>query len=327
VDLVLHIGRHKTGTTAIQWHLADVPYAGVCYPVTGRVRADGRLQPGHHTLARSFADHDPDTEAPRIAMAMDIRDEAEGSDLVILSSEAFQSLDDSGLERLDRFLQALRPTSIRVICYLREYLEYLMSAYQQTVQEHPGTHDFIAYSTGLERLRLDSFLSRWERVGPTTVLLYDRDQFPERDIVMHFLQQVGIARRESGVRRLIASNPSVSGALLVVKAILNQVGFEPLPDYVSQTRLALSEPRFRGPFRVTDATASVLRSRTDYNGILATLHPNLMLRSFTELPAMPDLTTFDTDLDLIADELGFNGDQTTMIAERVGDATGWFRVE
>jgi hypothetical protein len=260
-------------------------------------------------------------------MAMDIRDEAQGSDLVILSSEAFQALDDDGVERLGRFLGALRPSSIRVICYVREYLEYVMSAFQQTVQEHPGTHDFIAYSTGLERLRLDSFLSRWERVAPTTVLLYDRDQFPERDIVMHFLQQVRIARQEGGVRRLIASNPSVSGSLLVVKAILNQVGFEPLPNYVSQTRLALAEPRFRGPFHVSDVTANLLRSRTDYNDYLTALHPNLPLRSFAGLPPIPDMATFGADLNRIADELGFSGDQADVVSGRVHDASRWFRVE
>ncbi len=93
--LVLHIGQHKTGTTAIQDYLATHPRplaaAGVHYPKAGRVGSQHAALPAafmsrHAHIPARFVDTDPTSVADQIA-----QDRRNGC-VTVLSSEVWWEL-------------------------------------------------------------------------------------------------------------------------------------------------------------------------------------------------------------------------------------------
>ncbi len=193
--IVLHIGRHKTGTSAIQRYLADnrAAYAdeGVIIPEFGggeEVDSDLADRVAHHQLARAFAHGTTATPAEHMAWQNALQDAAKGGHTVVLTSEAFQNCTDfSALRRLCQGFY------VEVICYLREYLDYALSAYAQEIKKNgliAGFYEFehtFAPSLGHFLLRWEEFANRchWQ--------FYDRNRFIEGDVVQDFLDDCGFA--------------------------------------------------------------------------------------------------------------------------------------
>jgi hypothetical protein len=135
--LYLHIGLHKTGTTAIQRHLSghqDVLLAAQkLYPSTGRLSSK---HPGHHNIAWAFSgDY-------RYRQGLGGVDDliAEISDWrgdVILSSEDFVSLACQS-SRLEAFLDRLVGCcfSVVLILVLRGQVDLAFSCYCEFVGRH-----------------------------------------------------------------------------------------------------------------------------------------------------------------------------------------------
>src|SRR5690606_19912977 len=94
--LILHIGRHKTGTTRLQFfldkHAEELRRLGACYPLTGREAPTERERTAHHQLALLLFNRD---SAGLEALQPKFRAETAPFDLVVLSSEAFQNIDDT----------------------------------------------------------------------------------------------------------------------------------------------------------------------------------------------------------------------------------------
>lgn len=321
--LVLHIGRHKTGTTAIQWDLVDHDYPGLCYPRSGRVRPDGRVQPGHHTLARTLQDPESEWAGSLRRIRSGIRREAHGSEVIVLSSEGFQNLDRTGIERVARFVESLRPDRFTIVCYLREYLAYAASAFQQSAQSNPGVHDFIAYAEGVGDIDIEVFVADWRRIGDVVLRPYDRTLLEGSDAVTDFLS---LLDREPlrDPSTTVDRNPSISGNLLLTKVVLNHANRSQLPDYNALRRVAAANERFRGPFRITDEDAAALRSRSRYVAGMATLMPGLPVRSFAEDHAVPEIASLEHDLREISAGLGLGLADQDIVRSGVATATTWF---
>lgn len=117
VRLILHIGRHKTGTTAIQEYLRgskrQLERHRIIYPVTGRERIKGRISPGQHAIAKQcherFYDAAQFEELKEAFLA-----EVSGYDTILLSSEGFQNLRD--IELLRAFFDDSAGYDVTIIC-------------------------------------------------------------------------------------------------------------------------------------------------------------------------------------------------------------------
>ena len=133
--LVLHIGTHKTGTTALQETLAAnrgaLAAQGIVYP-----RLDAR-EAGHHRLVTPWIDlaHRRYAGPSGIELWQGLAERhAGGRDTLLLSSEGFsrarpQAVDFAALAGL---VAGFRRRS--VVCYLRNQADYIQSIYLQVLK-------------------------------------------------------------------------------------------------------------------------------------------------------------------------------------------------
>ncbi|NDY91935.1 hypothetical protein [Ideonella livida] len=219
---ILHIGRHKSGTSALQHFLHSnsekLAQAGYAYPKTGRGK-----KVAHHQLAGALKGRSTGKEATHwdqvIAdLKAGISLEASEASIhsVIISSEALQDVPPT-------ILASVFPTeNTTVIVYLREQVEYLITTYQQRVhatglslslEQFASQAKVANYARYLERLE-STFGKANLRVG-----IYDRDQLKDRDMVSDFLSKAEI--REIPLNSTIEANSSIGGELLELKRVSN----------------------------------------------------------------------------------------------------------
>lgn len=123
--LILHIGTHKTGTSALQSLLSrganDILSSGIRYIQAGR-----RDRNAHHRLAWAVRG---ERDVP-LSVWDDVRRELDESDnpINILSSEAFWFTGASGVKA-----QLAGRKDVRLVIYLRRQDKYLQSLYKQSV--------------------------------------------------------------------------------------------------------------------------------------------------------------------------------------------------
>lgn len=159
--LILHVGMHKTGTTAIQASLAAnrawLRDQGVCYP---------ELVPGmpgprtaHHAVAHGLAAPTLRRRMQLLRFRRRIERSARGADLTVISAEpiyrhrlgpepadtaSFMRAHRAYLARLARYFRGFAPT---VLLYLRRPDAYLVSRYKEAVTMGVGTPDFEDFMT------------------------------------------------------------------------------------------------------------------------------------------------------------------------------------
>ncbi|MFT4768118.1 MAG: hypothetical protein ACI8RN_001251 [Glaciecola sp.] len=220
--LLLHIGRHKTGTTSIQSFLqqnrADL-LARYCYfiPQSGRIK-DGHAALAHPLQPRN-ADARKDIEDPRLIQTfVELKEELVPQNLnstVVISSEGFQNC-KPGLVR-----EAFSDYDVRVVVYLRNQLDYLASSYAQRVQatSYTGTLQDFYDDVYLKGSNYARFLQGWNDEFPNEFLVR---RYSSHDIVNDFLEHAlklpGGALTVSAGRR----NPSLNSVITQFKLELNR---------------------------------------------------------------------------------------------------------
>jgi hypothetical protein len=138
VNLFLHIGTWKTGTSSIQHYLREnrenLRRQGYLYPCTG-----SSIQPGHHLFPWALSNSTDVSEyvnagAPSVeSLRQDLMNEIAGSscDNIIISSEGLYKEDHHRLSQL------FSDFDIKIIIYLRKQDSHIMSAYKQLVCRPP----------------------------------------------------------------------------------------------------------------------------------------------------------------------------------------------
>jgi hypothetical protein len=241
--LILHIGRHKTGTTAIQHFLGDnrdaLEACGYYVPLTGRLNA------GHHGLSHPLRPRDiaanPAADVAELPVFRKLRGElgdVPGDQTIVISSEAFQNC------RPEIVQQAFREYDTGIVVYLRNQLEYLASAYVQRVHatDYAGTlEDFYrdVYQSGSN---YHAFLSGWERCfdRPLIVRRYPYSRSVEDFCSSALKLDAGNFRRRDG-----ASNPSLNARITAFKRELNR---RALPDAPTREQMYFVLPELNGRF-------------------------------------------------------------------------------
>lgn len=170
---------------------------------------------------------------------------------------------------------------IKVVVYLREQVENLASSYQQEVKQLSQYCDFESYVKKYRHpniLSYNYFLLKWETAfgkENMVVRVYDKNTLLGKNIVTDFLSILGIDGSALFLSKLHRdANPSIKGALLEVKRIINGMGldsrslfqatYQPLLD------LALANEAYRGLIGADPHFVDEIReSVSDYNRKIA----------------------------------------------------------
>lgn len=229
-ELIIHIGRHKSGTSSLQRFLVDNAAVllehGWYYPSHGRGR---RI--AHHNLATYFNPRQIDrlskSEQRELSNEVNLfREEVSARPKVILSSENFQNVDP------DNLVQEFSDTQLTIVVYLREIISYFLSAYSQAIKANKLTLDQTQFLKKRFRANYFSHLSRWKKAFPEAKLivrLFDKEALHKQDIRHDFLHATGLLGvLGDTVLEFIDydSNPSIAGDLLAFKRELNKHPYE-----------------------------------------------------------------------------------------------------
>lgn len=202
--LYLHIGTHKTGTTAVQHFLASnrerLEEVGVLYPEAGCPPVDGAMSYGQHLLAHAITR--PDERNARAWQAF--REELTESQakIAIVSSEEFDVLsEDAHFAELVRQLEGIPVTAI---AYLRRQDEFLHSYYCTDVLWHGERREFDEYRQNLKtNPDYRELLSGWEKAlgrEAIRVRVFARDRLLDGDVVTDICDQIGLEIGDDFVR-------------------------------------------------------------------------------------------------------------------------------
>lgn len=192
--VTIHIGLHKTGSTAIQHYLwrhgLDLLQSGVYYPATGRPASE-QLQFGHHDIPWGFT---PEGTEPPDRTLERLRREIEATTMpeVILSSEEFSRIDPAVIPRL----AAALPFPTRVLFYYRRQSEIVQGLYATDVLHNGERRDIADYADNFTGpLDFSRLARRWMNVyGREAVVAraYRPASFPDGNIVPDFLSALNI---------------------------------------------------------------------------------------------------------------------------------------
>jgi hypothetical protein len=221
---IVHIGPHKTGTTALQaafWNNRKaVEQQGVHYASNGR-HAMTAVLAGIEHISPWTVDKRPPPMWKWERLLNDIR--SSKAKRVVLSSEFFA---DAKPENAARVVQQLDPSRLQIIVTLRPLSRILTSQWQQFVQNQNtfAFDDFLRNTLDdphpakppvfWRRHRHDDLIKRWvDLVGPdrlTVVALSEGD----RDMVLHAFEQL------TGLRTgTLAPDPTIQNRSMTLPEI------------------------------------------------------------------------------------------------------------
>ncbi len=297
-QIVLHIGRQKTGTTSIQRFFAAnsevLAEHGVLYPTTGRKRGS---HSAHHELAVALNSTES-TGDELLSLQQSFQRELEASqhDLIVFSSEAFQRLRSP--ERLQTFFGGAR---LQVVCYLRECLAAKQSSWAQAVHATGQSARFLDYALRA-RMQYRPFVTQWKRWSSELDLaLFERNRLTGGDVVADFLSRIGRNELAQQMDRFPRDDglPSLGGNLLHLRHVMN-VARAGAPDlhgtFEALSALAASEPRWRGRWYVPDTDrAAIAKVDRDDQRFLESRFGSHGRVDFDALPMAPDSNTLAED--------------------------------
>lgn len=314
--ILLHIGVHKTGTTALQWALADarpeLAAAGVSYP--------GR-RPAHHgqalsVLGKTWGWSGQGGEAPRPEVFDRLCTKvAAHSGRVVISSEHFCEADD---QTASRVVQGLGPDRVHVVVTVRSLASLLPSSWQQYLKYglRASYSDWLEnmFEPETERTKSPSFwkrndhgalIERWAAIAGadrvTVVVLEDVDRTA---VFRTFAQLLDIDEAILLRRMDLTSNRSMTAQEAELLRLVNVEVRRPL-SWGSYQRLVRNgvargvvegrtpgpdEPRIVTPDWALDAAAArgaEAAARITASGVRVVGDIDLLARRGPSAPAVP----------------------------------------
>lgn len=241
----LHIGRGKTGTTAIQAYLArareDLARAGIHYISTSEHGG------GHQAFAKGFIAKPPAymvlpqrTEEIRRKIAEEIA--ASPHSVFLLSSENFPLAD---LDLLSEWWAGLQ-LQVRIIFFVRSQDELLESEYNQMVKLTGETRSLMGYADeAFEGADFWAECESWARYfGAENMIcrVYDGGR---KDVIDRFLSCLPLNGAPlppfEGARERAYANVSLGASALEVARLLNRVDIEARREFYQPLFAAIAD--------------------------------------------------------------------------------------
>ena len=263
--LVIHIGTHKTGTSALQAFFGnradELDTRGVHYLRSGR--AAGKA---HHELSWAIRER----HGAEISAWDAVRTElgANAAATQVISSEAFWFTDPAGVKA-----QLGEAKDLRIVMYLRRQDKYLQSLYKQTVAG--GRR--ISFKQWREKFHFRgdylSVVRQWaDAFGKDALVIrpYERNG-KTIDVVADFLGFLGLdAEGEFQRKKAGRNNPSPRRELMELIRAFNQLDVDVDRDKFFYEVVSRNEAYIRSADLLTfEECASLVEEFADGNRILA----------------------------------------------------------
>lgn len=237
LDLVLHIGAGKTGTSSIQYFMHEnrdrLAALGHLYPQTpgwSRHTRLGLFIKSDRALANTPSwrrQRFTSPEAFRRSFRRRLLEEINQSGLtrVLLSDEALYGTSDEALRQLCAFVDQIAG-SLRLLVYLRRQDDHLVSRYQQEVKLRE-TRRLTRWIQRLDRARAYDYYARlrkWERMLEPEKLVvrrFEPGSFVDGSIFQDFLDAAGIGARAEELAQVTHRNDSLDVESVEFLRLLN----------------------------------------------------------------------------------------------------------
>lgn len=239
MDLTLHIGTEKTGSTSIQRYLAKnrvrLREAGILFPLAPgldnqkALTAIAEENSEDSALQEIFDIRTPqDLQRFRQDLRQNLKKELReaGCSHVVMSNEHCSSRlrDDSQVEFLRAFLSEFFD-QIRILVYIRRQDDFLVSTYSTMVKTGRTNPIHIPSMKGqLRRYDHWDLLSRWAEIfGRENIIcrMYDRSKLVDGDIIHDFGAQTGVPTTPD-YERPVMTNESLDAEALEFLRIFNR---------------------------------------------------------------------------------------------------------
>lgn len=219
-ELFIHIGFHKTGTSALQETLNDVRQRlldeNIYYPKPlCKYSAQQELSWALFDEVPKWADKEYEKLSVYQHYVNDIK--SKGIKTNILSSEDLSMIGDN-LEKVEFIREMFADFNCKIVAYVRNPLDFLISLYHHKVRVCETTLDFKSYMKENLNLKVANFSHRlrfWEKIfGNKNVIVrkYDKLKFVSGTLFGDFMSVVGSDfKLESEERRVnVGVHPWVS---------------------------------------------------------------------------------------------------------------------
>lgn len=198
--IYLHIGFHKTGTSAIQEHLNSnrkgLLDCGILYPESFETK-----YPSHVDFSWAFKNNQPawscvtDGNKDEIINSYRVQIEETDCGKIILSSEDFSLLDTEpdSIKNLKEFLTGF---SVKVIAYIREPIDFIVSLYSHAIRKGDISCSLKSYLVNHYRFRSANYplrLNPWiNNFGKENIIVnkYSKESFEYQSLTNHFLDSI-----------------------------------------------------------------------------------------------------------------------------------------
>lgn len=204
MKIIIHVGMHKTGSSAIQDHFAGTAFPGLRYARWSSSNHSGlfvllfedpdRLADFHGFKPRgpAFCARLPQMrEEWRASLAEDLTEAKAKSETLVFSAEAISSpMFHAAIDRMAAFFREWSE-DITVIAYARRPLSYANSAFQEKLK---GGVNVTLEGKKLWPYYKDRFARMDEIFGRNQVILkpYDRSALTGGDVVRDFAATIGV---------------------------------------------------------------------------------------------------------------------------------------